>query len=101
MEQFLQAAMLRMLPMVRRFVQKEQLLSKQCEGHHKFTALAVSTDQEEFVSPCGICRQFISEFVTASTPVYFLNVKGDHREYTFGQLLPFSFGLEQGERYLQ
>ncbi|CEG63731.1 Putative Cytidine deaminase [Rhizopus microsporus] len=71
------------------------------EGHHKFTALAVSTDQEEFVSPCGICRQFISEFVTASTPVYFLNAKGDHREYTFGQLLPLAFGLEQGERYLQ
>ncbi|ORE05562.1 cytidine deaminase [Rhizopus microsporus var. microsporus] len=71
------------------------------EGHRKFTALAVSTDQEEFVSPCGICRQFISEFVTASTPVYFLNAKGDHREYTFGQLLPLAFGLEQGERYLQ
>jgi cytidine deaminase len=46
-------------------------------------------------------RQFISEFVTASTPVYFLNAKGDHREYTFGQLLPLAFGLEQGERYLQ
>jgi cytidine deaminase len=33
-------------------------------------------------------------------PVYFLNNEGEHKEYKFGQLLPFAFGLEQGEKYL-
>lgn len=45
-------------------------------------------------------RQFISEFGQADLPVYFLNAKGDHKEYKFGELLPLSFGLEQGQKYL-
>ncbi|KAI8988210.1 cytidine deaminase [Mycotypha africana] len=64
------------------------------EGHRQFRALAVSTDQEDFVSPCGICRQFISEFSNAEMPIYFLNNKGEHREFTMGQLLPLAFNLE-------
>ncbi|KAG1143767.1 hypothetical protein G6F37_006254 [Rhizopus arrhizus] len=71
------------------------------EGIHKFVALAVSSDQEDFVTPCGICRQFISEFVSESLPVYLVNTKGEHREYTFGQLLPLAFGLNAGQKYLQ
>ncbi|KAI9483952.1 MAG: cytidine deaminase [Benjaminiella poitrasii] len=61
------------------------------EGHQKFRALAVSTDQADFVSPCGICRQFISEFSSTSMPVFFLNKKGESKEFTVGQLLPFAF----------
>lgn len=34
------------------------------EGKQKFTALAVVADHESttFTTPCGVCRQFISEF---------------------------------------
>jgi len=34
------------------------------EGKRKFTALAVVADQEStaFTTPCGMCRQFMSEF---------------------------------------
>lgn len=46
-------------------------------------------------------RQFISEFVSESLPVYLVNTKGEHREYTFGQLLPLAFGLNAGQKYLQ
>ncbi|KAI8390354.1 cytidine deaminase [Blakeslea trispora] len=70
------------------------------EGHQKFRALAVSTDQVECVSPCGICRQFISEFATPEMPVYLLNTNGEHKELTVAELLPFAFGLEQGKKYL-
>lgn len=32
------------------------------EGHHKFKAIAVSSDLEDkFISPCGSCRQFLIE----------------------------------------
>ncbi|CAO3703587.1 unnamed protein product [Rhizopus stolonifer] len=64
------------------------------EGHRKFTALAVSSDLKDFVTPCGICRQFVSEFVSSTLPVFFLNIEGESKEYTFGELLPFAFGLE-------
>ncbi|EPB85095.1 cytidine deaminase [Mucor circinelloides 1006PhL] len=71
------------------------------EGHLKFRALAVSTDQDDFISPCGICRQFISEFVSKDMPVFFLNKHGDHREYKFEQLLPFAFDYDSSKEYLQ
>jgi len=40
------------------------------EGKQKFTALAVAADQESttFTTPCGVCRQFISEF--GDIPIY-------------------------------
>lgn len=41
------------------------------EGKHKFTALAVVADHESttFTTPCGVCRQFISEFGD-NIPIY-------------------------------
>ncbi|KAI9267314.1 cytidine deaminase [Sporodiniella umbellata] len=71
------------------------------EGQRKFAALAISSDLEEFITPCGICRQFISEFVPTTLPVFFLNKHGENKEFKFGELLPMAFGLEQGEKYLQ
>lgn len=40
------------------------------EGKRKFTALAVAADQESmtFTTPCGLCRQFLSEF--DNMPIY-------------------------------
>ncbi|KAI8148008.1 cytidine deaminase [Fennellomyces sp. T-0311] len=70
------------------------------EGHKKFAALAVSSDQTEFISPCGICRQFIAEFGPASLPVYLINNDGKALPLTLGDLLPYSFALQQGEKYL-
>ncbi|SAM00574.1 hypothetical protein [Absidia glauca] len=70
------------------------------EGHKDFVALAVSTDQEDFVSPCGICRQFISEFGPGTLPVYLLNVNGEYKPTTLADLLPMSFALEQGQKFL-
>ncbi|XP_071563414.1 cytidine deaminase isoform X1 [Temnothorax nylanderi] len=41
------------------------------EGKQKFTALAVVADQESttFTTPCGVCRQFMSEFGD-NIPIY-------------------------------
>lgn len=41
------------------------------EGHRKFVAAAVVAFQEDvFTSPCGVCRQFMSEFAAKDYPVY-------------------------------
>lgn len=56
-----------------------------------YTALAVSTpDADQPVSPCGACRQVISEFVTRDFPIFFCAKDRDKFvETTLGQLLPF------------
>lgn len=31
------------------------------EGERRFTAIAVATDEDRFISPCGACRQVIMD----------------------------------------
>lgn len=57
-----------------------------------FRALAVVGDTEEPISPCGVCRQVILELCAPDMPVFLGNLKGDIRETTVGELLPFAFG---------
>lgn len=61
------------------------------EGEHKIEALAVIADTEGPVSPCGACRQVLSEFCTRDTKIYLANLHGDVEEWTMEQLLPGSF----------
>ncbi|WP_040228837.1 cytidine deaminase [Bhargavaea cecembensis] len=64
------------------------------EGEREFSALAVVADTPGPVSPCGACRQVLSEFCPADMPVYLTNLKGDLLETTVGQLLPGAFKAE-------
>ncbi len=40
------------------------------EGRRKFTAIAVASAREENCSPCGICRQTLSEFAPELLVIY-------------------------------
>ncbi len=41
-------------------------------GKRRFAAIAVATPDSDYpVSPCGACRQVLSEFMPAETPVVF------------------------------
>lgn len=61
------------------------------EGHHNFKQLAIIGDTDGPISPCGACRQVISEFCEKDMPVIMLNLKGDVLETSVGELLPWSF----------
>ncbi len=61
------------------------------EGKRDFKHLIVIGDTEGPISPCGACRQVISEFCSKEMPVTLLNLKGDCLETTVGELLPWSF----------
>lgn len=62
------------------------------EGHRGIKAIAISSDSEEPISPCGICRQFISEF-GPQAPVYmFLNTGTMFQKAYMNDLLPKAFG---------
>jgi cytidine deaminase len=58
-----------------------------------FEALAVIGDTEGPISPCGACRQVMSELCREDMPVWLGNLHGDVQETTVGALLPGSFRL--------
>ncbi|MCX8013263.1 MAG: cytidine deaminase, partial [Rectinema sp.] len=58
-------------------------------GHRRFKALVVATpDAREPVSPCGACRQVITEFMEPQTPVIFGNRTDSCIETSVGLLFP-------------
>ena len=54
-------------------------------------ALALCADTDDPCSPCGACRQVISELLPADAPIYMSNLKGDLQETNAMELLPFAF----------
>lgn len=64
------------------------------KGIKEFVALAVIADTNGPVSPCGACRQVLSEFCSPEMPIYLTNLKGDVQETTVAQLLPGAFTPE-------
>ena len=54
-------------------------------------AIAIVADTSAPVSPCGACRQVMSELLLADTPVYMTNLKGDVYIMSVKELLPYSF----------
>ena len=54
-------------------------------------ALAVVADTEGPCSPCGACRQVLSELFPKDAPIYLANLDGDIAETHIEELLPFAF----------
>ncbi|WP_280768498.1 cytidine deaminase [Salipaludibacillus daqingensis] len=64
------------------------------EGVRKFEAIAVVADTEGPVSPCGACRQVMSELLQPETKVFLTNLKNNTSEWTVADLLPGAFSPE-------
>ena len=63
------------------------------EGNRDIVAMAVAAKTEEPVSPCGACRQVISELAPKAI-VYLSNKDGSRvKKMTVKELLPYSFNL--------
>jgi cytidine deaminase len=61
-------------------------------GGRRVHAVAVASAGSETVVPCGGCRQKLSEFAAADTPVIAVDDAAVRARHTLGELLPFSFG---------
>ena len=59
------------------------------EGHRDFAAIAIIADTPGPCSPCGMCRQAISEFKIPK--IIMANLKGDVQVATLAEILPFAF----------
>jgi cytidine deaminase len=61
-------------------------------GGTRVRAVAVAGDGSEPIVPCGGCRQKLSEFAAADTPVLAVDDASVRACHTLGELLPFGFG---------
>lgn len=64
------------------------------EGDRDFQLLAVVADTDRPCSPCGACRQVISELCPKEMKVVLTNLKGNILETTVEELLPGAFTPE-------
>ena len=73
--------------------ERNALYNAMLHGYKKddFVALALSADTDEPCSPCGACRQVISELFPKDAPIYMSNLKGDVKEAKIEELLPYAF----------
>ena len=71
--------------------ERNALFSAVGAGEREFTALCVVGDTEAPIFPCGACRQVMAEFKVPC--IILANLKGDVKEYTLKELLPYGFSL--------
>lgn len=64
-------------------------------GERRIDAVAIVAGGEgPPASPCGACRQVLSEFAAAGVPLVSQHVDGRRAEWTIGELLPAAFSLD-------
>jgi len=69
--------------------ERSALVAAVSAGHRRFTELVIATPDAEYpVSPCGACRQVLSEFMGPDAPVHFGSRPEDLVATTIGVLLP-------------
>ena len=59
-------------------------------GEKNFVKIAVVADKDEPVTPCGACRQVLSEFAS-DLKIICANLKGKTERYNLRKLLPEAF----------
>lgn len=74
--------------------ERTALFKAYSEGDREFKMLAVVADTDRPCSPCGACRQVISELCPRDMKVVLTNLKGDIHEITVEELLPGAFSPE-------
>jgi len=63
-------------------------------GERKIDIVAISSESEDFIFPCGICRQVLAEFAHKDTKIICSKKNGDFIVLTLEELLPHAFFLK-------
>jgi cytidine deaminase len=74
--------------------ERTALFSAYAQGDRNFQAMVVVADTDRPCSPCGACRQVISELCPKDMKMVLTNLKGDILELTVEELLPGAFSPE-------
>jgi len=73
--------------------ERTALFTAYTKGYRKsdILELLITTEQEQFISPCGACRQVIRELMEDDAPVHMTNNVGEVHTVKNKELLPFAF----------
>jgi cytidine deaminase len=75
--------------------ERNAIFQMAADGERQIAEILVTGDTEEFLPPCGACRQVIAEFSKKDTVVYMCNKHGRCKKTTVGELIPFTFFLNK------
>ena len=64
-------------------------------GEKEFSAIAITSDSNDFIPPCGACRQVLLELCGKELDVIITNGNDEQKVFKIKELIPFSFGDEQ------
>jgi cytidine deaminase len=64
-------------------------------GETEIREILVIGGTEEFLPPCGACRQVIAEFAPPTAVVHMCNRSGVSRDATLAELVPFIFHFKK------
>lgn len=75
--------------------ERTAIFSAIANGEKEFTAICVvggkNGEITDYAMPCGVCRQALAEFCDADFKVYVGISEDEIKEFTLGELLPYSF----------
>jgi len=69
------------------------VLAAVAAGRRKFRAVLILADADPPASPCGACREVLTEFCPPDLPVRMVNLAGAVREFRLGELFPEPFAF--------
>jgi cytidine deaminase len=70
--------------------ERTALVAAVAAGRRRFARIAVVSDADEPVAPCGLCRQLLAEF-GLDLEVIAVGSKGGRVSWRLGELLPHAF----------
>ncbi|MGE5340026.1 MAG: cytidine deaminase [Candidatus Omnitrophota bacterium] len=73
--------------------ERNAIFQMAANGERKISAIAIIGDCDDFLPPCGACRQVMTEFSDKDTAVYMCNKNGDYKKLRMEEVLPFAFSL--------
>ncbi len=75
--------------------ERNALFSAVSSGEREFEAICIVGGKNgeiiDYAMPCGICRQALAEFCDADFKIYVGINENNIKEFTLGELLPYSF----------
>lgn len=71
--------------------ERSAITSLVTSGAKEVKELYLMTSSSKFIPPCGICLQFISEFMNPKSSVFIFDSNKRYKHWLFENLLPTSF----------
>ncbi len=80
--------------------ERNALFSLISQGYDKadIVSITVTGNTKGPISPCGACRQVMSELLPKGTPVFLTNLEGDVKKMNIEELLPYGFDLDEDSK---